>query len=146
MNKAVIRSKLPDVCSWAVNQYVSLSLTNSKSSVHLHACSVLPPHCGKDVYTTQGSTCDLWTVTAATLGLHLQLIAVSDPFRPKLRHYHLIGHDSLIRDTYLPSMVFFTFHWTLLGLWSRGISVSIVSDYRLNDRGSITGRGKGFFL
>jgi hypothetical protein len=25
-------------------------------------------------------------------------------------------------------------------------SVSIVSDYRLDDRGSIPGRGKGFFL
>jgi hypothetical protein len=25
-------------------------------------------------------------------------------------------------------------------------SVSIVSDYRLDDRGSILGRGKGFFL
>jgi hypothetical protein len=29
---------------------------------------------------------------------------------------------------------------------SWGISVSIVSDYRLVDRGSITGRGKGFFF
>jgi hypothetical protein len=26
------------------------------------ACSVLPPHCIKDVYTSQGSTRDLWTV------------------------------------------------------------------------------------
>jgi hypothetical protein len=38
MNNAVtIQSKLPDVCSYAKNQYVSLSLTNRKSSVHLHA-------------------------------------------------------------------------------------------------------------
>jgi hypothetical protein len=29
---------------------------------------------------------------------------------------------------------------------SWGSSVSIVSDYRLDDRGSIPGRGKGFFL
>jgi hypothetical protein len=29
--------KLPDVCSYTMNHYVSLSLTNSKSSVHLHA-------------------------------------------------------------------------------------------------------------
>jgi len=41
-----------------MNHYVSLSLTKMKSSVH----SVLPPHCTKDVYTTQGSTRDLWTV------------------------------------------------------------------------------------
>jgi hypothetical protein len=38
MNNAVtIQSKLPDVCSYDKNQYVSLSLTNRKSSVHLHA-------------------------------------------------------------------------------------------------------------
>jgi hypothetical protein len=38
MNKAVtMQSKLPGVCSWAMNQYVFLSLTNRKSSVHLHA-------------------------------------------------------------------------------------------------------------
>jgi hypothetical protein len=36
-NKAVTMLKLPDVCSLAMNHYVSLSLTNSKSSVHLHA-------------------------------------------------------------------------------------------------------------
>jgi hypothetical protein len=30
--------------------------------------------------------------------------------------------------------------------WSFGSSVSIVSDYRLDDQGSILGRGKGFFL
>jgi hypothetical protein len=30
--------------------------------------------------------------------------------------------------------------------WSRVSSVSIVSDYGLGDRGSIPGRGKGFFL
>jgi hypothetical protein len=29
---------------------------------------------------------------------------------------------------------------------SRGSSVTLVSDYRLNDRSSITGRGKGYFL
>jgi hypothetical protein len=37
MNKAVIMLKLPDVCSWAVTHYVSLSLTCRKSSVHQHA-------------------------------------------------------------------------------------------------------------
>jgi hypothetical protein len=37
MNKSVTMLKLPDVCSWAMNHYVSLSLTNRKSSVHLHA-------------------------------------------------------------------------------------------------------------
>jgi hypothetical protein len=46
MNKAVkmliIKIKLPDVCSYAVNHYVSLSLTNRKSSVNLHA---LYPRC-----------------------------------------------------------------------------------------------------
>jgi hypothetical protein len=31
-------------------------------------------------------------------------------------------------------------------LWSWGSSVSIVSDYRLVDRGSVPGTGKGFFL
>jgi hypothetical protein len=30
--------------------------------------------------------------------------------------------------------------------WSRGSSVSIVSDYGLDDRGSIPDRGTGFFL
>jgi hypothetical protein len=29
--------KLPDVCSWAINHCVSLSLTNRKFFVHLHA-------------------------------------------------------------------------------------------------------------
>jgi hypothetical protein len=38
MYKAVtMLSKLPDVCSYAMNYYVSLSLTNRKSSFHLHA-------------------------------------------------------------------------------------------------------------
>jgi hypothetical protein len=31
-------------------------------------------------------------------------------------------------------------------IWSRGSSVSILSDYRLDDRDSIPDRGKGFFL
>jgi hypothetical protein len=34
--------KLPDVCSLATNQYVSLLLTNRKSSVHLNALWTLP--------------------------------------------------------------------------------------------------------
>jgi hypothetical protein len=38
-------SKLSDVCSYAMNRYVSLSLTNRKSSDHLHTlyfpCTVL---------------------------------------------------------------------------------------------------------
>jgi hypothetical protein len=37
MKKAVTVLKLPDVCSSAVNRYISLSLTSMKSSVHLHA-------------------------------------------------------------------------------------------------------------
>jgi hypothetical protein len=37
INKAVTKSKLPDVCSLAMNHYVSLSLTNRESSVHLKA-------------------------------------------------------------------------------------------------------------
>jgi hypothetical protein len=37
INKAVRMLKLPDVCSWAINHYVSLSPTNRKSSVYLHA-------------------------------------------------------------------------------------------------------------
>jgi hypothetical protein len=35
--------KLPDVCSWAMNHYVSLSLTNVKSSVRL-LCTPLALH------------------------------------------------------------------------------------------------------
>jgi hypothetical protein len=31
-------------------------------------------------------------------------------------------------------------------LWSRGSSVSIVSDYGLDDQGSIPDRGRGFFF
>jgi hypothetical protein len=34
----------------------------------------------------------------------------------------------------------------LLQLWSWGASVSIMSDFRLDDLGLIPGRGKGFFL
>jgi hypothetical protein len=34
---------------------------------------------------------------------------------------------------------------SVLGIWSWGSSVGIVSDYRLDDRDSISGRGKGFF-
>jgi hypothetical protein len=30
--------------------------------------------------------------------------------------------------------------------WSRGSSVNILSDYGLDDRGSIPDRGRGFFL
>jgi hypothetical protein len=37
MNKLFTMLKLSDVCSQAMNHYVSLSLTNRKSSVHLHA-------------------------------------------------------------------------------------------------------------
>jgi hypothetical protein len=37
MNKAVtMQSILPDVCSYTMNYYISLSLTSRKSSVHLH--------------------------------------------------------------------------------------------------------------
>jgi hypothetical protein len=33
----IIKTELPDVCSQTMNHYVSLSLTNRKSCVHLHA-------------------------------------------------------------------------------------------------------------
>jgi hypothetical protein len=36
-NKAVTMLVIPDVCSCVMNNYVSLSLTSRKSSVHLHA-------------------------------------------------------------------------------------------------------------
>jgi hypothetical protein len=36
------------------------------------------------------------------------------------------------------------FYPVIHGSW--GSSVSIVSDYRLDDQGSIPGKGKGFFL
>jgi hypothetical protein len=43
MDKAVtMQYKLPDVCSYSMNHCVSLSLTNRKSSVHLHA--LYSPH------------------------------------------------------------------------------------------------------
>jgi hypothetical protein len=45
-----------------MNHYVSLSLTNRKSSVHLLALDSPPPHWTKDVYTPQVSTRDLCTV------------------------------------------------------------------------------------
>jgi hypothetical protein len=41
----------------------------------------------------------------------------------------------------MPDMIF-----TVLILWSRGSLVSIVSDYGLDDRGSISDRGRGFFF
>jgi hypothetical protein len=41
-------------------------------------------------------------------------------------------------------LVSFLFNTTLF--MSRGSSVSIVSDYGLDDRGSIPDRGRGFFL
>jgi hypothetical protein len=63
--------KLPDVCNYDVHYYVSLSLTNRKSSVHLHAL-YSPPHCTKDVYTPQGPTRDLWTVWVLCTFLKLQ--------------------------------------------------------------------------
>jgi len=47
--------KLPDVCSLAMNHYVSLLLTNRKSSVHLNA---------------------LWTVPAQSSQFHGNLIYV----------------------------------------------------------------------
>jgi hypothetical protein len=56
------------------DHYVSLSLTNRKSSVHLHA--LYSPHCTKDVYTPQGSTRDLWTVHTFSF-VHTSLSAVS---------------------------------------------------------------------
>jgi hypothetical protein len=37
MNKAVTVLKTANVCSLVMNHYVSLSLTNRKSSVHLQA-------------------------------------------------------------------------------------------------------------
>jgi hypothetical protein len=46
INKAVTVLKQPDVCSYAMNHYVSLSLTNRKSSVHLHDLNSTPTALG----------------------------------------------------------------------------------------------------
>jgi hypothetical protein len=48
-----------------MNLYISFSLTNRKSSVHLHA--LYPPSGTKDVYTQQRSARDLWTVGVKTV-------------------------------------------------------------------------------
>jgi hypothetical protein len=53
MDIAVTMLKLPNVCSYTINHYVYMSLTNRKSSVHLRSLCYL--HCTKDVYTPQGS-------------------------------------------------------------------------------------------
>jgi hypothetical protein len=71
MNKAVTMLKLSHVFSYAMNHYISLSLANRKSSVHLHA--LYPPHCTKDVYTPQGSPRDLRTVVHPTTSCNKHL-------------------------------------------------------------------------
>jgi hypothetical protein len=63
-NKAVTMLKLPDVCNWAMNHYISLSLTSRKSSVHLHA--LYSPHTALRTFTPHRWTCDLWTVHSVT--------------------------------------------------------------------------------
>jgi hypothetical protein len=60
MNKAVTMIKLPDVCSWAVNHFVPLSLTSRKSSVHLRA--LYSPRTALRTFTPRR---DLWTVFRA---------------------------------------------------------------------------------
>jgi hypothetical protein len=79
MNNAVTMLKLPDVYSLAMNHYVFLSLANRKSSVHLHA--LYSSHCTKDVYTPQGSTCDLrtveWVEFTSTLTIRIHGLAAT---------------------------------------------------------------------
>jgi hypothetical protein len=49
MNKADTMLKLPDVCSHVMNHYVSLSPTNRKSAVNLHALNF--PHTALKTFT-----------------------------------------------------------------------------------------------
>jgi hypothetical protein len=49
-----------------MNHYVTLAMTNRKSSVHLHAL-YSPPHCTKDVYTPQGPSHGLSTLAVTVL-------------------------------------------------------------------------------
>jgi hypothetical protein len=44
-------NKLSDVCSFAMNHYIFLSLTNKKSSVHLHA--LYSPRTALRTFTTR---------------------------------------------------------------------------------------------
>jgi hypothetical protein len=46
------------------------------------ACSVLPPHCIKDVYTLLGSTSDLWTVSVTLLSKESRLKCIAYLFDP----------------------------------------------------------------
>jgi hypothetical protein len=62
MNKAVTMLKLPDVSSYAMN-YVSLSLTNMKSSVHLYAL-YFPRTALRTFTPRRESTRDLWIVVS----------------------------------------------------------------------------------
>jgi hypothetical protein len=75
-------SKLSDVWSYAVNHHVSLSLTNRKFSVHLHA--LYSPHCTKDVYTPQAST--PWSVDSSRVSCRSG--RMNDP--DVLRKVHII--------------------------------------------------------
>jgi hypothetical protein len=59
--KAVTILKLSDVCSYAMNHYVSLSLTNRKSSVHQH--DLHSPRTALRTFTScRDQLIDLWTV------------------------------------------------------------------------------------
>jgi hypothetical protein len=62
LNKAVTMLKLPNVCSKDINHYVSLSLTNMKSSVHLHA--LYSHRTTLRTFTARRSR-GLWTVTVS---------------------------------------------------------------------------------
>jgi hypothetical protein len=60
MNKAVTMLSCP---MFAVRLWISASPYRWPIYVFRPpVCSVLPPHCTKDVYTPQGLTRDLWTV------------------------------------------------------------------------------------
>jgi hypothetical protein len=62
--------KLPDVCSY---ESLHLLIADQQEDFRPPARSVLPPHCTKDVYTPQGSTCDLWTVRVLLCDTQMQI-------------------------------------------------------------------------
>jgi hypothetical protein len=55
----------------------------------------------------------------------------------------VLDSQRILTDTYIYIYIFF---FGTAESRSRGSSVSIVSDYGLDDRGSISDRGRGFFL
>jgi hypothetical protein len=54
--------------------------------------------------------------------------------------------NGVLQDTVQNEQPIYQFSFSVPIYWSRGSSVSIVSDYGLDDRGSIPDRGRGFFL